>query len=56
MLDLRSVNYDRVLKRYDILAESKESPEELASRLVPKDPILRKVAEDGCVHALQERQ
>lgn len=46
MLDLRSVNYDRVLKRYDILAESKESPEELASRLVPKDPILRKVAED----------
>ena len=34
------------LKRYDILAESKESPEELASRLVPKDPILRKVAED----------
>ena len=46
MIDLKSVNYDRVLRRYDIQAESKESPEELASRLVPKDPALKKVAED----------
>jgi methanol corrinoid protein len=46
MLDLKSVNYDRVLRRYDIQMESKESPEELAGRMVPKDPLLKKIAED----------
>jgi methanol corrinoid protein len=46
MLDLKNVNYDRVLRRYDIQMESKESPEELAARMVPKDPNLRKVVED----------
>ncbi len=46
MLDLKSVNFDRVLRRYDIQMESKESPEELAARMVPKDPYLRKVVED----------
>jgi methanol corrinoid protein len=46
MLDLKSVNYDRVLRRYDIQMESKESPEELAAKMAPKDPVLRKVAED----------
>ena len=29
MLDLKSVNYDRVFRRYDIQMESKETPEEL---------------------------
>lgn len=46
MLDLKSVNFDRILKRYDIQMESKESPEELAARMLPKDSTLRKVAED----------
>jgi methanol corrinoid protein len=46
MLDLKSVNYDRVLRRYDIQMESKETPEELAGRMVPKDPLLKKIAED----------
>jgi methanol corrinoid protein len=46
MLDLKSVNYDRVFRRYDIQMESKETPEELTARMVPKDPILKKVAED----------
>jgi len=46
MLDLKSVNFDRILRRYDIQMESKESPEELAARMVPKDPALKKVAED----------
>jgi methanol corrinoid protein len=46
MLDLKSVNFDRILRRYDIQLESKESPEELAARMVPKDPTLRKIAED----------
>jgi len=46
MIDLKSVNYDRVLRRYDIQMEAKESPEEIAGRMVPKDPALKKVAED----------
>ncbi|MBI0583335.1 MAG: cobalamin-dependent protein [Methanomassiliicoccus sp.] len=46
MLDLKSVNYDRVLRRYDIQMESKESPEDLAARMVPDDPLLKRVAED----------
>lgn len=46
MLDLKSVNFDRILRRYDIQMESKESPEDLAARMVPKDPTLKKVAED----------
>jgi methanol corrinoid protein len=46
MIDLKSVNYDRVLRRYDIQVEAKESPEELAARMVPKDPLLKKIAED----------
>jgi len=46
MIDLKSVNYDRVLRRYDIQMESKETPEELAARMVPKDPLLKKIAED----------
>jgi len=46
MIDLKSVNYDRVLRRYDIQAEAKETPEELAAKMVPKDPALKKVAED----------
>jgi methanol corrinoid protein len=46
MLDLKSVNYDRVLRRYDIQMESKMTPEELAAKMVPKDPLLKKIAED----------
>ncbi|WP_019176359.1 B12-binding domain-containing protein [Methanomassiliicoccus luminyensis] len=46
MIDLKSVNYDRVLRRYDIQMESRETPEELAGRMVPKDPLLKKIAED----------
>jgi methanol corrinoid protein len=46
MLDFDSVNADRILKRYDILVESKEKPEAIAEKMLPKDPLLRKVAED----------
>ena len=46
MIDLKSVNYDRVLRRYDIQMEAKETPEDIASKMVPQDPLLRKVAED----------
>ena len=46
MLDLKSVNYDRVLRRYDIQMEARETPEDIAAKLVPQDPVLKKLAED----------
>ncbi|HOQ26734.1 MAG TPA: B12-binding domain-containing protein [Methanomassiliicoccaceae archaeon] len=46
MLDFDNMNSDALLKRYDIVAESKEKPETIAEKHLPKDPLLRKVAED----------
>ena len=45
-MDLSSVNYDQIFKRYDILVEAKEKPEDVAAKILPKDPLLKKVAED----------
>ncbi|HOL07433.1 MAG TPA: cobalamin-dependent protein [Methanomassiliicoccaceae archaeon] len=46
MADLDSINVEPFLKRYDIVMESKESPQDIASRMYPAEPALRKVAED----------
>ncbi|DAC71622.1 MAG TPA: methanol--corrinoid methyltransferase, partial [Thermoplasmata archaeon] len=46
MLDVSSVNYDMIFRRYDILVESKEKPEDIAAKILPKDALLKKVAED----------
>ena len=46
MIDLSSVNYDQIFKRYDILVEAKEKPEDIAAKILPKDALLKKVAED----------
>ena len=45
-MDLSSVNYDQIFKRYDILVEAKEKPEDIAAKILPKDALLKKVAED----------
>ncbi|WP_019177725.1 B12-binding domain-containing protein [Methanomassiliicoccus luminyensis] len=46
MSDLDAINADKILTRYDILADAKDKPETIAERILPKDPVLRKVAED----------
>jgi methanol corrinoid protein len=46
MIDISSVNYDLIFRRYDILVEAKEKPEDIAAKILPKDPLLKKVAED----------
>ena len=46
MIDISNVNYDLVFRRYDILVEAKEKPEDIAAKILPKDPLLKKVAED----------
>ncbi|WP_026069014.1 methanol--corrinoid methyltransferase [Methanomassiliicoccus luminyensis] len=46
MPDFDNVSADKILTRYDILADAKDKPETIAERILPKDPVLRKVAED----------
>ena len=46
MIDISSVNYDLVFNPYDILVEAKEKPEDIAAKILPKDALLKKVAED----------
>ncbi|MEI6795336.1 MAG: cobalamin-dependent protein [Methanomassiliicoccales archaeon] len=45
-MDTSGINYDAIFRRYDILVEAKEKPEDIAAKILPKDPILKKVAED----------
>jgi methanol corrinoid protein len=45
MVSHKGVDYDKILKRYDIKAENKASPQAIAEKMLPKDPVLRKVAE-----------
>ncbi|MGD0816860.1 MAG: B12-binding domain-containing protein [Methanomassiliicoccales archaeon] len=46
MLDLSDIDFEPIFKRYDILVEAKEKPEDIAAKILPKDPLLKKVAED----------
>jgi len=48
MLDVSSINYEEVFRRYDIETETKEKPEAVAARMLAtvSDPRLKKVAED----------
>jgi len=46
MPDFDNVKADLILKRYDILSDAKDTPQTIAERILPKDPVLKKVAED----------
>ena len=46
MIDLSGVDFEMIFKRYDIMVEAQEKPEDIASKILPKDPLLKKVAED----------
>lgn len=45
MISYKGVDYAKILKRYDIDAQNEASPEAIADKMLPKDPVLRKVAE-----------
>jgi methanol corrinoid protein len=45
-MDTSGINYDAIFRRYDILVEAKEKPEDIAAKILPKDALLKKVAED----------
>ncbi|MDR3074778.1 MAG: cobalamin-dependent protein [Candidatus Methanoplasma sp.] len=45
MVSHKGVDYAKILKRYDIDAQNEASPEAIAAKMLPKDPVLKKVAE-----------
>ena len=45
MVSPKGVDYSKILVRYDIKAQNEASPEAIAEKMLPKDPVLRKVAE-----------
>ena len=46
MLDGKGIDFSKILKRYDVDLEVNDSPEELAKKLLPKDEVFGKVAEE----------
>ncbi|MDY0293472.1 MAG: cobalamin-dependent protein [Candidatus Methanomethylophilaceae archaeon] len=46
MIDYKGANFDIVLKRYDVAAQNQETPESVAKKMLPADPIFKKVAEE----------
>jgi methanol corrinoid protein len=45
MVSHKGVDYAKILKRYDIKLQNEASPESVAAKMLPKDPVLKKVAE-----------
>jgi len=45
MVSSKGVDYAKILTRYDIKAQNEASPEKIAEKMLPKDPVLKKVAE-----------
>ncbi|MBE6513592.1 MAG: cobalamin-dependent protein [Candidatus Methanomethylophilaceae archaeon] len=44
MLDASGVDYSKILKRYDVELEVAATPEQMAAKMLPKDPVFNKVA------------
>lgn len=44
MFDTSKLDYGFILKRYDAEAENHDSPEAIAEKMLPKDPVLKEVA------------
>jgi methanol corrinoid protein len=46
MLSKKGVDFGTILKRYDVEAENKNSPESVAKKMLPKDAVMKACAED----------
>ena len=44
MFDTSKLDYGFILRRYDVQAENQDSPEAIAEKMLPKDPVLKEVA------------
>lgn len=45
MISTDGVDFSKILTRYDLQLENDQSPEEMAKKMLPTDPVLRDVAE-----------
>ncbi len=45
MIDYKGVDFSKILRRYDVEAQNETSPETVAKKMLPSDPVLKKVAE-----------
>jgi len=45
MIDYSKVDFSKILKRYDVESQNETTPEAVAKAMLPKDPVLYKVAE-----------
>lgn len=45
MVSSKGVDYAKILKRYDVEAQNETSPEAIAKKMLPADPVFKKVAE-----------
>ncbi|MFA6680382.1 MAG: cobalamin-dependent protein [Candidatus Methanomethylophilaceae archaeon] len=46
MLSSKSADFSRVLRRYDIDQQVEETPESVGNKMLPADPVFKKVAEE----------
>ena len=44
MFDTSKLDYSFILRRYDVEAENNETPEAIAAKMLPSDPVLKDVA------------
>lgn len=45
MIDYKNVDFSKILKRYDIESQNETTPESVAKKMLPADPVLKNVAE-----------
>ena len=45
MIDYSKVDFSKILTRYDLAVQNDSSPEEIAKKMLPTDPVLKAVAE-----------
>ncbi len=45
MIDYKGVDFSKILKRYDVEAQNETTPESVAKKMLPSDPVLKNVAE-----------
>ena len=45
MIDYSKVDFAKILRRYDVEAQNETTPEAVAKKMLPADPILKEVAE-----------
>jgi methanol corrinoid protein len=54
MIAYKGVDFAKILRRYDVEAQNEDTPESIAKKMLPADPVLKKVAEAVLYMKLKE--